>query len=186
MPAEVTGALELRKALKEYAPFLAKESQKELSALLKPIAVKARGFMPSNEEAPSGWLKRENAGGRWANRYYDQVTARKGIVFSTAPSKFNRKGFKSLAAIYNKSAAGAIYETAGRKSGITGNFTPHLGGEIKGYNQKLQGRGIFRAWSEDQGRTNTAVIRAIERANEKVASLAKMGGGKLFRVTKAE
>ena len=186
MPAEVSGALELRKALKEYAPFLAKESQKELATILRPAVVKARGFLPSNEEAPSGWLKRENAGGRWANRFYDQATVRRGITFSTAPSKSNRKGFRSLAAIYNKSAAGAIYETAGRKSGITGNFSPKLGGQIKGYNQKLQGRAIFRAWDEDQGKTNAAVIRAIERANEKVASLAKMGGGKLFRVTKAE
>jgi hypothetical protein len=186
MPVEVTGSLELRKALKEYAPFLAKESQKEISGILRPVAIRARGFMPSNEQVPSGWLERPNAGGRWANRFYDQAAARKGITFSAAPSKFNRKGFKSLAAIYNKSAAGAIYETAGRLSGVTGNFTPKLGGQLKGYNQKLTGRGIFRAWSEDQGKTNAAVIRAIERANEKVASLAKMGGGKLFRVTKAE
>jgi hypothetical protein len=186
MPVEVTGALELRKALKEYAPFLAKESQKEISGILRPVAIRARGFMPSNEQVPSGWLERPNAGGRWANRFYDQAAARKGITFSAAPSKFNRKGFKSLAAIYNKSAAGAIYETAGRLSGVTGNFTPKLGGQLKGYNQKLTGRGIFRAWSEDQGKTNAAVIRAIERANEKVANLAKMGGGKLFRVTKAE
>jgi hypothetical protein len=186
MPAEVTGALELRKALKEYAPFLAKESQKELSAILRPMTNKARGFLPSNDEAPSGWLKREGAKGRWANRFYDQSTARKGITFSAAPSKANRKGFRSLAAIYNKSAAGAIYETAGRKSGNTGNFSPRLNGELKGRDQKMTGRAIFRAWSEDQGKTNAAVIRAIERANEKVASLAKMGGGKLFRVSKAE
>jgi hypothetical protein len=186
MPVEVTGALELRKALKEYAPFLAKESQKELSGILRPITARARGFMPSNEQVPSGWLKRNNAQGRWANRYYDQATVRKNITFSAAPSKTNRKGFKSLAAIYNKSNAGAIYETAGRKSGITGKFTPNLPGELKGYNQKLTGRGIFRAWSEDQGKTNLAVIRAIERTNEKVVSLAKLGGGKLFRVTAAK
>ena len=186
MPVEVTGALELRKALKEYAPFLAKESQKELAGVLKPMVVKARGFLPSNEEAPSGWLKRDNAQGRWANRYYDQTVARKGITFSAAPSKANRKGFRSLAAIYNKSAGGAIYETAGRKSGITGNFTPHLNGQLKGRNQKMTGRAIFRAWSEDQGRTNAAVIRSIEKTNEKVASLAKMGGGRLFRVVKAD
>lgn len=186
MPADVTGALELRKALKEYAPFLAKESQKELSAILRPMAEKARGFLPSNEQAPSGWLEREGAQGRWANRFYDERIARKGITFSAAPSKMNRRGFRSLAAIYNKSAAGAIYETAGRKSGMTGNFTPRLHGELKGKGQKMTGRAIFRAWSEDQGKTNAAVIKAIERANEKVATLARMGGGRLYRVTKAD
>jgi len=186
MPTEVTGALELRKALKEYAPSLAKESQKEISGVLRPITAKARGFLPSNEEAPSGWLKREGAKGRWANRYYDASIARRGVTFSASPSKANNKGFRSLAAIYNKSAAGAIYETAGRKSGVTGNFTPRLGGQLAGQGQKKTGRGIFRAWSEDQGRTNAAVIRAIEHTNEKVAALAKLGGGRLFRAVKAD
>jgi hypothetical protein len=182
MPVEVTGALELRKALKKYAPDLAKESQKELSGILKPMVAKARGFMPSNEQAPSGWLERPEAKGRWAKRFYDESIARKGITFSAAPSKANRKGFRSLAAIYNKSAAGAIYETAGRKSGVVGNFTPKLNGELKGRNQKTTGRSIFRAWSEDQGKTNAAVIKAIEKTNEKVHQLAQSGGGRLYKV----
>jgi len=167
MPVDVTGALELRKALKKYAPDLAKESQKELSGILKPMVAKARGFMPSNEQAPSGWLERPEAKGRWAKRFYDESIARKGITFSAAPSKANRKGFRSLAAIYNKSAAGAIYETAGRKSGITGNFTPRLGGEIKGRYQKASGRAIFRAYDEDQGKATASVIKAIETAAAK-------------------
>lgn len=184
MPAEVSGALELRKALKEYAPELAKESQKELAGLLKPLVKDARGFLPSNTEAPSGWLKRDGAKGRWANRFYDAAIARRGIVYQTSPTRANKKGFRSLATVYNKSAAGAIYETAGRKSGVTGNFTPKLGGELKGRGQKMTGRAIFRAWSEDQGKTNAAVIRAIQNTNEKVAQIAALGGGRLVRVKK--
>jgi len=182
MPVEVTGALELRKALKNYAPDLAKESQKELSGILKPMVAKAKGFLPSNDEAPSGWLERPNAKGRWAKRFYDESIAKKSITFSAAPSKANKRGFRSLAAIYNKSAAGAIYETAGRKSGVTGNFTPRLGGSLEGKGQKMTGRAIFRAWSEDQGRTNAAIIKAIEKTNEKVHKLAQSGGGRLYKV----
>jgi hypothetical protein len=184
MPAEVSGALELRKALRQYAPELAKESQRELAGVLKPLVKDAKGFLPSNQEAPSGWLKREGAKGRWANRFYDAAIARRGIVYQTSPTKANKKGFRSLATVYNKSAAGAIYETAGRKSGVTGNFTPKLGGELKGKGQKMTGRVIFRAWSEDQGKTNAAVIRAIENTNEKVAKIAALGGGRLVRVKK--
>lgn len=184
MPTEVTGALELRKALKEYAPELAKESQKELAGVLKPLVRDARGFLPTNTEAPSGWLKREGAKGRWANRYYDQAIARKGITYSASPTQANKKGFRSLATVYNKSAAGAIYETAGRKSGVTGNFTPKLGGQLKGQGQKMTGRAIFRAWAEDQGKTKAAVIKAIENTNEKVARIAALGGGRLVRVKK--
>ena len=47
MPASVKGAIELRKALKEFTPDLAKETQKEIASILKPITNKARGFIPS-------------------------------------------------------------------------------------------------------------------------------------------
>lgn len=172
MPVELRGAIALRKSLANYAPDLAKETQKQVAGALKTIVRDARGFLPSNDAVPSGWLK-ENQKGKWENRAYDFAIASRGITYQTSPSRANRRGFKSLAAIFNKSAAGAIYETAGRKSGIEGKFTPRLGGEIKGYKQKMQGRSMFRAWSEDQGRTNAAVIKAIETANNQVAILTK-------------
>ena len=167
MPTEVKGALELRKALRDFAPDLLKETNKEIASFIKPVVAKARGYMPSNEDAPSGWLKRENAQGRWAERFYDQAKARKGIGFKTSPSKENRRGWVSLASIYNRDYGGAIYETAGRKSGIVGKFTPHLAGELKGRNQKATGRAIFRAYAEDQGKANAGVIKAIEKASDK-------------------
>jgi hypothetical protein len=181
MPVEVTGALELRKGLKKYAPDLAKQSQKELSNALKPIVRDARGFLPSNDQAPSGWLK-ENQKGKWENRGYDQAIASRGIVYSSALGKANRAGFRSIATIYNKSAAGAIYETAGRKSGNTGKFTPRLSGELRGEGQKMTGRAMFRAWAEDQGKTTAAVIKAIENTNEMVKKLVDSGGGRIYKV----
>jgi hypothetical protein len=66
-----------------------------------------------------------------------------------------------LVSILNKSAAGAIYETAGRKSGIDGRFTPRLGGSLAGQGQKMQGRAMFKAWEQDQGKTKGAVLQAI-------------------------
>lgn len=167
MPTEVKGALELRKALRDFAPDLLKETNKEIASFIKPVVSKARGYMPSNEDAPSGWLKRPNAAGRWAERFYDQAAARKGIGFKSSPSKENRRGWVSLASIYNRDYGGAIYETAGRKSGNTGNFTPRLEGQLKGRNQKTTGRAIFRAYAEDQGKANAGVIKAIEKASDK-------------------
>jgi hypothetical protein len=167
MPAKVQGALALRKALKNFEPDLAKEVSKEIASFVKPIAKNARGFLPSNEDAPSGWLKRENAQGRWATRYYDKAEVSRGITFKTSPSKTNSKGFKALASVYNKSAGGAIYETAGRKSGMSGNFTPRLGGELKGRTQLSKGRGIFRAFDEDRGKATAGVLKAIEKAAAK-------------------
>jgi hypothetical protein len=162
MPTEVKGATKLRKALREYEPDLAKSTTKELGNLLKPIAAKARGFMPA-ESPLSGWAERADGKGKFPT--YNPSIAKKGITYKTSPSRPNNRGWRSLVSLLNKSAAGAIYETAGRKN-PGGNFSPRLGGEPKGQG-KLQGRGIFRAWNEDQGKTQGAVIKALEGAAAK-------------------
>lgn len=112
MPASVKGAVELRKALKEFTPDLAKETQKEIAAILKPITNKARGFVPST--APlSGWAK--GGSGAWGtDRLWSSGEAKRGIGYKTTPSKPNRSGWRSLARIVNASVSGSIYETAGR------------------------------------------------------------------------
>ena len=171
MPVKLQGATALRKALAVVEPTLAKETSKEIASFLKPVVNNARGFLPSNEEAPSNWLKRPNAQGRWANRAYDFQEARKGITFKSTPSKANRRGFVALASIFNKSAAGAIYETAGRKSGNTGNFTPRLGGQLTGKGQKMTGRAIFRAFEDDRGKAQDGVVKAIFKAKDKFDSM---------------
>jgi hypothetical protein len=162
MPTEVKGATKLRKALREYEPDLAKATTKELGNLLKPIAAKARGFMPA-ESPLSGWAERADGKGKFPT--YNPSIAKKGITYKTSPSRPNNRGWRSLVSLLNKSAAGAIYETAGRKN-PGGNFSPRLGGDPKG-NGKLQGRSIFRAWNEDQGKTQGAIIKALEGAAAK-------------------
>ena len=180
MPTEVIGAKQLSKALKAFTPDLAKEMRKELANLLKPIVKDARGFIPG--EAPlSGWGKTsENA--RFPE--WDSRAAKAGIGYKTSPSKPNRQGFRALARIVNVSAAGTIYETAGRvhpngreQNPIVKNY--RYGGTQRGSDKrlsqssnpgagrrtrKMRGRAIFRAWKEDGGRTNGAVLQAIDNA----------------------
>jgi hypothetical protein len=112
MPASVKGAVELRKALREFTPDLAKETQKEIAVILKPITNKARGFIPST--APlSGWAK--GGSSAWGtDRVWSTGEAKRGIGYKTTPSKANRSGWRSLARIVNASVSGSIYETAGR------------------------------------------------------------------------
>jgi hypothetical protein len=218
MPTEVSGALELRKALKKIEPALAKESDKEIRNLLKVVVKNARGYVPS--EAPlSGWGK---AVGVWENRVFSSSDIKRGIGYSTTPSKPNKRGFRSLATIFNKSAAGSIYETAGRKSGADGrkqapmvnvyenagtpfsrkkgqarssdrsfsqSANPHAGRQFIGAlpelvdsqqsnaagrrTRKTKGRLIFRAWAEDQGKTNAAVMKAIEKSMQTAFKVVK-------------
>lgn len=170
MPVKVQGAIALRKALRQFAPDLAKETTKEITSFVKPIAQRARGYAPSNADVPSGWLKRDNAKGKWATRYYDKGLVNKGITYKTTPSRANSHGFRALASVYNKNIGGIIYEWAGRASGIQGNFTPKLGGELKGRNQANRGRLIFRAFEEDHGKATKGVVMAIQKARAKFNS----------------
>lgn len=112
MPVELQGAVALRKALKQYAPDLAKETQKEIAAHLRKVTNVAKGFVPAKSPL-SGWA---NPVGEWEYRAFNAGIMRKGLGYSTTPTKPNKRGFRTLAQIFNKSAAGAIYETAGRKN----------------------------------------------------------------------
>lgn len=112
MATTLTGASQLRTALRKFEPDLAKELQDEMAAFLKPIVKKARGYVPS-DFTPSHW-RGETKTGKWP--IYNATLMRRGIGYKTSPSKPNRRGFSYAASIANKTASGAIFETAGRKN----------------------------------------------------------------------
>ena len=216
MPATIENGVRIRKALKEFAPNLAKETQKEISSLLKVVVRDARGFVP-NTSPMSGWSKNSSQSGKWSARAWNSSEAKAGIGYRSSPSKKNRKGFQYMAQINNKSTAGAIYETAGRKNpegrpidveGIRQGLTltsrkysskksnkngKHFIDMINkqkqlenSYDQtgkrgrrtnKFKGRLIFAAWKQDGGKTNAAVMKAIEKSRDKFydAVYGKMG-----------
>lgn len=173
MPASVKGGIELRKSLRKFSPDLAKALPKEIAAALKPITKSARGYLPDNSSVLSGWLARENSQARFPT--YDAKIARAGIGYKTTPSKPNRRGFRSLARVFNKSAAGAIYETMGRKtaqSRFVQNQNGKYASQMKG-DDKMQGRALFRAYDENNGKAREAVLKAIKDAADKLNARAK-------------
>jgi hypothetical protein len=163
MPTELKGASELRKAMKKFSPDLDKETRDEMVGFLKPLVKKARGFMPSNGDMPSGFVG-NSAGGGFPK--YDAGTARRGVGYKLTPTKPNRQGWVQTVSIHNKTAGGAIYETAGRKSGMGGRFSPRLSGQLAG-SGKMAGRSMFKAYKEDEGRAKVGVIKALEKAAAK-------------------
>ena len=198
MATQLKGASQLRTALRKFEPDLAKELQDEMAAFLKPIVKKARGYVPS-DFTPSHW-RGETKTGRWP--IYNATLMRRGIGYKTTPSKPNRRGFSYAASIANKTASGAIFETAGRKNPggrqkapkgtprTNKNFShsnnPLAGSQfisaldnaspLKQGNTRtgsgrrgryMVGRLIYRAWAEDGGKTNAAIIKALEGAANK-------------------
>jgi hypothetical protein len=163
MPTELKGANNLRKALKKFSPDLDKETRDEMVGFLKPLVKKSRGYLPANSSIPSGWVGTAEAG---QFPKYDATIARRGVGYKLTPTKPNREGWSSTVSIHNKTAAGAIFETAGRKSGITGRFTPRLQGQLVGAG-KMAGRAMFKAYKEDEGKAKVGVIKALEKAAAK-------------------
>jgi hypothetical protein len=196
-----------------------------MGAALKTVTTVARGYVPNDGQVLSGWSKNLAGAENLAYRpfpKFNSMQAKAGITYSTSPSKPNKNGFVALARIINKSAGGAIYETAGRKNAQgqpnykpasvvyrtgdgPGDFTIRYyqekdNSQRKGYNNSLNpnagkqfidnlnstgqlvnarpkglvgspgrkqtGRLIFRAWAEDNGRANAAVIKALENASK--------------------
>jgi hypothetical protein len=163
MPTELKGANAFRKALKQFSPDLDKELRDEMIGFLKPLVKKARGFMPANSAMPSGFV-----GTSEPDRFpkYDAALARRGVGYKLTPTKPNRQGWISTVSIHNKTAAGAIFETSGRKSGNVGKFTPRLQGTLSGAG-KMQGRAMFKAYNQDEGKARAGVIKALEKAAAK-------------------
>jgi hypothetical protein len=118
MPTEIVGASNAIKALADFSPNLAAATEKRLYEALAPMVVKSRGYLPST--APlSNWQDRgQSSDGQNYRRFplYNAIAAKRGVDYTITPSKPNRKGWVTLAAIFNSDAAGVIYETAGRKN----------------------------------------------------------------------
>jgi len=194
MPVDVKGVKETIKALRKFDPELLKEMNSEIKSVMVPLRDKARGYAPSpvpgnlygwNENTVGKKITAKNSAFRTFNTegrlrlfpLYDYETVKKGIYYSQAPSKRNKNGWRALYFVANRSAAGAIYETAGRKNpggdpnsksnnpGAGANFISRMG-PLYGDNQAERGRMIFRAWKEDEGKAQAAVVNAITKTIE--------------------
>jgi len=197
MRIEIRGNADLRKAMRRFTPDLEKALKKEISAILRPVVVQAKGFVPATSPM-RGWAARSFSEGRFPT--YSASTIKAGITFSTAPSKINSNGFSSMARIENRSRVGAIYESAGRngdqgqpwvgpKAGgnsnkVSKSSNPQAGAQfIKNLPplvSSLKGRGrlIYRAWAKDQGKAEGATMKAIDKAITQFRVEAAKGIGK--------
>lgn len=205
MPIVLSGVEQTIAMLARFQPHAARAVQEKVRRATQPLVSKARGYAPAT--APlSGWGKEVGA---WSGRSYNSMDVKFGIGFDDNPTKPNRKGFSYSAYIYNKSAAGQIYETAGRRhpngrpwapsvqhyaDAGTPNARPDymVRSSDKKYSQsanpragkqfidsmgpiykaqrakgqrgrtskKQNGRLIYRAWGEDQGKVLGAVAAA--------------------------
>ena len=197
MRIEIRGNADLRKAMRRFTPDLEKALKKEISAILRPVVLQAKGFVPATSPM-RGWAGRSFSEGRFPT--YNAATIKSGITFSTTPSKINSNGFSSMARIENRSRVGAIYESAGRngdqgqpwvgpKAGSNSNKVSKSNNPKAGQQfiknlpplvSSLKGRGrlIYRAWALNQGKAEGATMKAIDKAITQFRAEAAKGIGK--------
>lgn len=179
MPTEVKGALAVRQALAVYSPEFANDLYDEMGKALKPIAVKARGFA-HKPAGLSSWFKESKGGFPQAN-LSDIVH---GIGANVTPSKPNKRGFVSLARIENRSAAGAIMETAGRKN--PDGRAPIMSTTLKGAGGVMGTEGRYRYGGKSKARRSSKAYKSnnpfaghhFVNAIKAVSPLASVGRGR--------
>ena len=192
MPVELKGLANTQKAMRKFTPGLYQRMNANISAVMLPVRNEARDYVPF--KVLSKW---QNQTGVWADtdRAFNAITVKKGIVYRRGRTKANDKGFRSSYRIVNTTAAGAIYETAGRKNpagqpwvGAKGKggkgyshsdnpqaglrFINSMGGQLVG-GGKFKGRLIYRAWAKQNGKVIPAVINSINSAIMEFNRLAK-------------
>jgi hypothetical protein len=110
--------------------------------------------------------------------FFNPSVVKSGIGYKTTPSKANSRGFRSLASVFNKSIAGSIYEKMGRKtpdSRFVVNQDNKYRAPLKG-KREMEGRVLYRAYEENNGKARDAVVKAIQTSANKLNQRASVRG----------
>ena len=195
MPVEVKGLVETQKALKKLAPDLYDEMRKEIRVALKTVSDEAKSMV---QPAIYGLYNWQSTGAVVKSRTsraeafpkYDPKVIRKGLTYSLGRSKRNNAGFIALYSLLNKSRAGSIIETAGRKNfngdprsqsnnpNAGAHFNRAIQGTYGGFgkigkSRIDRGRILIKAVEKDQGKVFDAVFKAIAKAEYKFMTTSK-------------
>lgn len=188
MPVEVAGVIEARKVLRKLAPDILKAYNAQIAVPLKEIRNDARSNVPptianlSNYNSV-GYERKSRTSRERAFPSYEPGVIRSGLTYSLAKSRANRSGWVSLVSMLNKSASGAIVETAGRKnpygSPDSQSNNPLAGesfinslnngiGELKqtGKTEKTKGRLMGAAVVDNQGKAQATVLKILEQVSQ--------------------
>jgi hypothetical protein len=160
----LTGVKETLKALEKFDKDAVKSFTKIINSELRNAKKDAQGFVKA--DAPlSGWSTqparnpRSRNGAGWPA--WDQSVIRAGISSSKAEGKVRRDYTTSAGALKNRSAAGVIYELAGRSNRGTGTFISNL--------EKQESQASRLVW-KSVDKNKDRIINNVEKAFNDVKS----------------
>lgn len=163
----IYGYNDFKRELKKASPELRKAMDAEIKAFVEPVTTRAKTLVPNT--VMRNWVPPKNPRvnpqtgelSRWAVRAWDPGTVRKGITVRQNTKRSRGRADSVAWRIQNKSAAGAIYETAGKK------MKPRSQSGVSFINNIMRidsrpSRLIWRAWDDAGGEKKiTAGVVAI-------------------------
>jgi hypothetical protein len=162
---ELVGVKDTLKALKQFDQEAVKTFNKVINSELNLAKKDAQGFVKAQPPL-SGWNTqparnpRTRGGAGWPS--WDQSIIKSGISTTRAQGKVRKDYTTSAGALRNKSAAGVIYELAGRVN-KTGNFISNL--ENKEGNAS---RLVWKAVDQNKDRIIENVTKAFKVVQNKL------------------
>jgi hypothetical protein len=160
----LTGVKETLKALEKFDKDAVKSFNKVINSELRGAKKDAQGFVKA--DAPlSGWSTqparnpRSRNGAGWPA--WDQSIIKAGISSSKAEGKVRKDYTTSSGALKNRSAAGVIYELAGRSNRGTGTFISNL--------EKKESQASRLVW-KSVDKNKDRIVNNVEKAFNDVKS----------------
>lgn len=184
MPTAVKGVLEARRVLRKVSPELYKEMNVRVTAGLKDIQNLARSEVVDQifglrNFTDTGVVRESRTSRARAFPMYNAALIRKGLTYSIGKQKRTNNGFSALYSMLNKSAAGAIIETAGRLNpygdDASQSNNPQAGAHFinaitgtygtlqqTGKSRKTQGRLMGDAVAQRKAKVTHEILRSID------------------------
>ena len=148
MPAEVVGVEDVLKGLQFYDDDMYDRIRATISPLMRDVEAAAKSDVPGNGEMLSGWSKPISSQVDYRPfPKYEAAMVKGGIGYKEGKNKKFKNGFQVENYVYNISAAGRIYETAGRVNpqGRAPFTSIHEGGGIVAYEKERTRKSRSRA-----------------------------------------
>jgi hypothetical protein len=183
MPVEVIGVDDVQKGLSFIDEDMYNRIKIALVPLMKRVEQQAKGYVASDAEVLSGWAKPASANLDYRPfPKYNAALVKGGIGYKEGKNVQFKNGFQVENYVYNVSAAGRIYETAGRKNPqgrapIMSTTLKELG-NVQGYEGKKSGKKrSTRDYSSNNPFAGYQFVSALEPVTSQPKTKGVRSGG---------
>ena len=183
MPVEVIGVDDVQKGLSFIDENMYNRIKIALVPLMKRVEQQAKGYVASDAEVLSGWAKPASANLDYRPfPKYNAALVKGGIGYKEGKNVQFKNGFQVENYVYNVSAAGRIYETAGRRNPqgrapIMSTTLKELG-NVQGYEGKKSGKKrSTRDYSSNNPFAGYQFVSALEPVTSQPKTKGVRSGG---------